>query len=36
MIRTIVDWGLYWGPLILGTYHIGDYSRGLLRGYHVG
>ena len=22
-IRTIVFWGLYWGPLILGKYHIG-------------
>ena len=20
--RTIVFWGLYWGPLILGNYHI--------------
>ena len=23
IIRTIVYWGLYWGPLILGNYHIG-------------
>ena len=22
MIRTIVFWGLYWGPLILGNYHF--------------
>ena len=22
MIRTIVFWGLYWGPLILGNYHM--------------
>ena len=22
IIRTIVFWGLYWGPLILGNYHI--------------
>ena len=22
IIRTIVFWGLYWGPLILGIYHI--------------
>ena len=22
IIRTIVFWGLYWGPLILGTYHL--------------
>ena len=21
IIRTIVYWGLYWGPLILGNYH---------------
>ena len=23
IIRIIVYWGLYWGPLILGNYHIG-------------
>ena len=22
IIRIIVYWGLYWGPLILGNYHI--------------
>ena len=22
MIRIIVFWGLYWGPLILGNYHM--------------
>ena len=22
IIRTIVFWGLYWGPLFLGNYHI--------------
>ena len=22
IIRTIVFWGLYWGPLILGDYHF--------------
>ena len=22
IIRIIVFWGLYWGPLILGNYHI--------------
>ena len=22
VIRTIVFWGLYWGPLILGIYHL--------------
>ena len=23
--RIMVFWGLYWGPPILGNYHIGDY-----------
>ena len=23
-IRIIVFWGLYWGPLILGNYHISE------------
>ena len=23
IIRIIIYWGLYWGPLILGNYHIG-------------
>ena len=23
IIRIIVYWGLYWGPLILGNYHLG-------------
>ena len=27
VIRTIVFWGLYWGPLILGNYHLGLYGR---------
>ena len=22
IIRIIIYWGLYWGPLILGNYHI--------------
>ena len=22
IIRTIVFWSLYWGPLILGNYHV--------------
>ena len=22
IIRTIVYWGLYWGPFILGNYHL--------------
>ena len=26
IIRTIVFWGLYWGPLILGNYHIKGYK----------
>ena len=24
IIRIIEFWGLYWGPLILGNYHIED------------
>ena len=27
IIRTIVFWGLYWGPLILGNYHIYIYMQ---------
>ena len=26
IIRIIVFWGLYWGSLILGNYHLGDSS----------
>ena len=26
MIRTILFWDLYWGPIILGNYH-GSYSK---------
>ena len=22
IIRAIIFWGLYWGPLILGNYHV--------------
>ena len=22
IIRTIIYWGLYWGPLIQGNYHV--------------
>ena len=22
IIRTIIFWGLYWGPLVLGNYHM--------------
>ena len=28
IIRTIVFWGLHWGPLILGNYHIDSSSYG--------
>ena len=27
MIRTLVFWGLYWGPLILGNYHIANGTK---------
>ena len=27
IMRIIVFWGLYWGPLILGNYHIGLESK---------
>ena len=27
IIRTIVFWGLYLGPVILGNYHIRDYTK---------
>ena len=26
IIRTIMFWGLYWGPLIVGNYHIRIYK----------
>ena len=26
ILRIIVFWGLYWGPLILGNYHMVIYS----------
>ena len=26
IIRTIVFWGLYWGPPILGNYQIGTFK----------
>ena len=26
IIRALVFWGLHWGPLILGNYHIGLYG----------
>ena len=29
IIRTIVYLGLYWGPLILGNYHIRDSMKAL-------
>ena len=31
IIRILIFWGLYWGPLILGNYHIG--IKGLYKGY---
>ena len=31
IIRTIVFWGLYWGPTILGNYHM-IYSLNSLKG----
>ena len=33
IIRIIVFWGLYWGPLILGNYHMKEEGLGFgLRG----
>ena len=29
IVRTLVFWGLYWGPLILGNYHISLLGLGL-------
>ena len=29
IIRSIVYWGLYWGPLILGNYHMSAAGEGL-------
>ena len=26
IIRTIVYWGLYWGTLILGNYHVSSHA----------
>ena len=26
-MRTLVFWGLYWGPPILGNYHLGGFKR---------
>ena len=33
LIRIIVSWGLYWGPLILGNYHIHIYIYTHTRNY---
>ena len=34
--RTIAFWGLYWGPLILGNYHISAWlNQGLLAASHT-
>ena len=30
IIRIIVFWGLYWGPLILGNYHLGFHTKAIL------
>ena len=30
IIRPIIFWGLYWGPPILGNYHIPIYEAGLV------
>ena len=32
IIRTIVFWGLYWGPLILGNYHLYRYTYNTVSG----
>ena len=36
IIRTIVYWDLYWGPLILGSYQIGVTSNHVPRKLHDG
>ena len=33
IIRTIVFWGLYWGPSILGNYHIGMVEKKMETNY---
>ena len=35
IIRTIVFWGLYWGPLILGNYHMFDSRESCMCGGRV-
>ena len=30
ILRTVVFWGLYWGPLNLGHYHIPQYTKILI------
>ena len=30
ILRAIVFWGVYWGPLVLGEHHLG--IQGLLKG----
>ena len=27
ILRIIIYWGLYWGTLILGKYHVEDYCE---------
>ena len=31
IVRTVVLWGLYWGPLILGNYHLKSPFRSYTR-----
>ena len=33
IVRTIVFWGLYWGPFILGNYHIGMVEKKMETNY---
>ena len=35
IIRTIVFWGLYWGPLSLGNYHVEFRAWFKLLGFRV-
>ena len=35
IMSIIVFWGAYWGPLIQGNYHIGDYIGNCYRAYYL-
>ena len=35
IIRIIVSWGLYWGPLVLGNYHFIYFFRRAPYGFRV-